>query len=76
MKIVLDFYNAFIDELKQSGLSWLALGKTNYMASQAIKEVDAKTDQIMSNLPTKKEALEIVHREADAILNSIIGEDS
>jgi hypothetical protein len=71
-----DFQEEFIDELKHLGLSWLVLGKINYMASRAIKDVDGKVDQIMCNLPTKKEALAIVQREADPILSSLTNENS
>jgi hypothetical protein len=71
-----EFKDAFIQDLKQSGLSWLALGKINFTAKEAIREVDAKTDKIMSNLPTKIEALQIVQSQADAILNSLVNEIS
>lgn len=71
-----DFKDEFIDALKNSGLSWLSLGKINYTAQLSIQEVDKKTDNIVSNLPTKLEALEIVKREADAIINSLQNETS
>lgn len=62
----------FMDELQYNTLSWLALGKINYLAQQKIKEVSQKSDTIMSNLPTKDEALKILQNDADFILKSLM----
>jgi uncharacterized coiled-coil DUF342 family protein len=60
-----------LEELKKSALNWLSLGKINYTAATAIRSVTRNIDNTMSNLPSKREALELVQREADLILNSL-----
>ena len=71
-----DMKDFFIEELKKSGLSWLTLGKINYSAQLSISDVDKTTDNILSNLPTKKEAIELVKNDADRILETLIKEVS
>lgn len=39
----------FIEELKKSGLNWLAFGKINYSAQLCISDVYKKIDNILSN---------------------------
>ena len=76
MWVEVEEQNEYINELKESGLEWLVLGKINYTASLTIKAVDEKTDDILNNLPTKSEALEVVQNEADMILNTLQNEVS
>ena len=65
------FKEDFIMELNKTGLSWFTLAKINYFALLVIQKVDQKSDSIISNLPTKQEALEIVQKDADMILKSL-----
>ena len=58
----------FVQEIKESGLNWLALGRINYIASNSIKTVEGTVDNIMCNLPTKKEAADIVKKLSDTML--------
>ena len=60
----------FITKTKTAGLSWLVLGQINYIASESIKKTDKQYDEFTNDLPTKAEALEIVKKNADEILNS------
>ena len=66
------FKDQLIDELQYNTLSWLALGKINYLTQQAIIEVSQKSNTIMNNLPTKDEALKILQNDADFILKSLM----
>lgn len=66
----------FIQEIKSNCLSWLTLGKINYLAMNAIQDVDEEIDAIMSKLPSKLEAIEIIKYEADKILNSLEAESA
>ena len=71
-----DFKDEFISELKDSGLNWLSLGKINYIAMNAIRQVDEVTDNILCNLPTKMEALELVNKsDLNDLFNSIENEN-
>lgn len=66
----------FIDCLKDSGFGWLTLGKINYLAVEAIREVDKEADNMMGNLPTKLEALEIIKRDGDQLVKCLQNEHS
>ena len=47
-----ELQDEFTNDLKLSGLSWLALGKINNIATESIRKGDDATDNIMNNLPT------------------------
>lgn len=71
-----DVKEDFIQELKDSALSWLALGKMSYKAMLSMKNVDAEADEIMNNLPTKEEAERLIKtlnikEELDEIVDSV-----
>jgi hypothetical protein len=66
----------YIENLKQSALNWLALGRINYDANLSIKHVDNETDDILCNLPIKDEALKIIKVEGPVILKSLQDESS
>jgi hypothetical protein len=66
----------FIDELKKSGFSWLVLAKINLLAFKTITDVDAKTDNIMTNLPSEAEAQELIKPLTQKILAQIKDEDA
>lgn len=61
----------FIDEIKDSGLSWLALGKITLTASQAIQESEHKIDDVLSNLPSGQQAQQIVNKVSTELLDKL-----
>ena len=71
-----ELQDEFINDLKSSGLRWLALFEINNIVNESIRKVDDATDNIMNNLPTKMQAFEIIKSEADVILYSLKNEDS
>ncbi|EGC32996.1 hypothetical protein DICPUDRAFT_98698 [Dictyostelium purpureum] len=56
-----EFQIDYSNQIKKSGLKWLALASINYNAANAITSVKKNFDQIMSNLPGKEEAIQIVN---------------
>merc|ERR1712080_71407 len=65
----------FLDEIKTSGLGWMALGKVNLEAAIAMKSVDKNIDDIMCNLPNKKEADEMIQNLSTELLTSLKSEN-
>ncbi|EGC34363.1 hypothetical protein DICPUDRAFT_92233 [Dictyostelium purpureum] len=50
----------FQNEIKKSGMSWLALAFVNQTAATAIISIKGNFDEVMKNLPTRDEAKKIV----------------
>lgn len=61
----------FLDEIKKSGLGWMALGKVNRQAAVAMKTVDADVDKVMCELPNKEEADKLIQELSGKILSDI-----
>lgn len=66
-----DFHEEYVNEVANSGYSWLAVGKTCRMAALAIREVDKGVDDIMRKIPTEKEAEELIKSLGGKILEGI-----
>lgn len=67
----LEIKELYIEELKDSGLSWLSLAKINQVALIAMTSVDEGFDDVMSNLPNKAEAQALVAPLTKQILEHI-----
>ncbi|KAN0033773.1 hypothetical protein ACTFIV_000241 [Dictyostelium citrinum] len=65
----------FLNQIKQSGLNWLALAQINFVASNTITGVKKNFDDIMSNLPNKSEAEAIVKVCCDEIEKTLYNEN-
>jgi chromosome segregation ATPase len=67
-----DFEDELIQAIENSGYSWLALGKINYIARKGIASVNGAVDKIMENLPDKSEAPKLIEnamRELTVLIN-------
>ncbi|KAN0030384.1 hypothetical protein ACTA71_010149 [Dictyostelium dimigraforme] len=65
----------FTNQIKSSGLNWLALAQINYTASNAITSIKKNFDEVMSNLPGKAEAEAIVKACCDDIEKTLTEEN-
>ncbi|EAL72394.1 hypothetical protein DDB_G0270088 [Dictyostelium discoideum AX4] len=65
----------FTNQIKSSGLNWLALAQINFVASNAITGVKKNFDEVMSNLPGKAEAEAIVKACCDEIEQALTEEN-
>ncbi|KAM9983593.1 hypothetical protein ACTFIY_000300 [Dictyostelium cf. discoideum] len=65
----------FTNQIKASGLNWLALGQINFVASNSITAVKKNFDEVMSNLPGKAEAEAIVKACCDEIEQTLTEEN-
>lgn len=70
-----DLIEEFSEQVKISGLSWLALGKINLTASRGIEAVKGSIDSIMNNIPDDNKALELVQTVSGTILKALEQED-
>lgn len=61
----------FVDQVKTSGLNWLANFKISRGALLALQEVDGKYDRIMNDLPSQQEVSRLINEVAPALLNEI-----
>jgi len=64
----------FIDEIKENGYNWLALGRVNVCAALEIRKISDDVDGIMDNLPSKEEGLLLIQELATTILGDIAKE--
>lgn len=71
-----DMANEAKEEMHSSGLNWLSLGMINEQALQAITHVDRSVDRIMSNLPSKQEAFNLINNTAKSLLEQIEAESN
>ncbi|KAN0030382.1 hypothetical protein ACTA71_010147 [Dictyostelium dimigraforme] len=62
-----EFKIDFTNEIKSSGLNWLALAQINYTASLTITGIKKNFDDVMNNLPGRSEAEAIVKSSCDEI---------
>lgn len=65
-----DFKEEFIEGLRVSALNWLALGKNNRLAHKSIKKVADGYNDIMSNLPDRNDAKQIIDN-SDKIISEL-----
>ncbi|KAN0008754.1 hypothetical protein ACTFIU_009483 [Dictyostelium citrinum] len=65
----------FTNQIKSSGLNWLALAQINFVASNTITGVKKNFDEVMSNLPGKAEAEAIVKACCDEIQQTLDNEN-
>ncbi|KAM9960332.1 hypothetical protein ACTFIW_009466 [Dictyostelium discoideum] len=65
----------FTNQIKSSGLNWLALAQINFVASNSITGVKKNFDEVMSNLPGKAEAEAIVKACCDEIEQALTEEN-
>ncbi|KAM9983576.1 hypothetical protein ACTFIY_000305 [Dictyostelium cf. discoideum] len=65
----------FTNQIKSSGLNWLALAQINFVASNTITAVKKNFDEVMSNLPGKAEAEAIVKACCDEIEKTLDNEN-
>ncbi|KAN0030409.1 hypothetical protein ACTA71_010174 [Dictyostelium dimigraforme] len=65
----------FTNQIKSSGLNWLALAQINFVASNTITGVKKNFDEVMSNLPGKAEAESIVKACCDEIEKTLENEN-
>ncbi|KAM9961408.1 hypothetical protein ACTFIR_004253 [Dictyostelium discoideum] len=65
----------FTNQIKSSGLNWLALAQINFVASNTITGVKKNFDEVMSNLPGKAEAEAIVKACCDEIEKTLDNEN-
>jgi hypothetical protein len=52
----------FQEAIKESGWAWVALGRMSHKAQCKISAVDSQLDHLMSHLPTRNQASEIVQQ--------------
>ncbi|KAM9999714.1 hypothetical protein ACTFIZ_008165 [Dictyostelium cf. discoideum] len=69
------YQNDFTNQIKSSGLNWLALAQINFIASNTITGVKKNFDEVMSNLPGKAEAEAIVKACCDEIEKTLDNEN-
>ncbi|KAM9984786.1 hypothetical protein ACTFIY_009216 [Dictyostelium cf. discoideum] len=62
-----EFKIDFTNEIKSSGLNWLALAQINFTASNTIIGIKKNFDEVMNNLPGRSEAEAIVKASCDEI---------
>ncbi|EAL70458.1 hypothetical protein DDB_G0272877 [Dictyostelium discoideum AX4] len=62
-----EFKVDFTNEIKSSGLNWLALAQINFTASNTIIGIKKNFDEVMNNLPGRSEAEAIVKASCDEI---------
>ncbi|KAN0008755.1 hypothetical protein ACTFIU_009484 [Dictyostelium citrinum] len=62
-----EFKTDFTNEIKSSGLNWLALAQINFIASNTITGIKKNFDEVMNNLPGRSEAEAIVKSSCDEI---------
>lgn len=72
MNLYSDDPEELLEEIYKSGISWLALGKINQTANEAIQKINVKIQQIRNQLIAKSEALSLIKEETQAIINSLI----
>ncbi|KAN0033779.1 hypothetical protein ACTFIV_000247 [Dictyostelium citrinum] len=65
----------FTNQIKSSGLNWLALAQINFIASNSITSIKKNFDEVMSNLPGKAEAEAIVKACCDEIEQALTEEN-
>ncbi|KAN0025646.1 hypothetical protein ACTFIU_001742 [Dictyostelium citrinum] len=65
----------FTNQIKSSGLNWLALAQINFTASNSITSIKKNFDEVMSNLPGKAEAEAIVKACCDEIEQALTEEN-
>ena len=70
--IYLEHQEYLLEEILDSGIIWLALGKINFTSLQAMNKSNANTFHVKNLLPTKEEAIQIIKQEAQAIISLII----
>lgn len=72
----LEMMEDFIEEIKSSGLNWLALGRINHAACISMNEVKEGVNKIMSDLPSKDEALNLIKAFSYSAMLEDIKEDT
>ncbi|KAK5575604.1 hypothetical protein RB653_006737 [Dictyostelium firmibasis] len=70
-----EFKIDFTNQIKSSGLNWLALAQINFVASNTITGVKKNFDEVMSNLPGRSEAEAIVKSSCEEI-QKILAEEN
>ena len=62
----------FLEDVYKSGISWLVFSHLNCKVHEEIKKSDFLTDKVMSNFPSKADAIKFIKDESELIIKSLI----
>jgi len=66
-----EFQREFIQKIHERAFGWMALGQKLVVADDSIKLVHKSMDQILSNLPSKEEALDLIRTQSQPLLRQL-----
>merc|ERR1719378_971273 len=66
----------FVDQLKTSGLDWLALAKINYKSSEDMKKASKNVDGILEDIPDREQAAKLISTLSEDILIQLHKEEA